>query len=341
MIDNPQIWSADQRARLLEERFHIGTWSWRAAGEDLDWSAGMFRVLGLDPNAVQPSFALYASLVHPDDRAQFASPETLAADGRLRDARFRIIRPDGSLRWVHSLAEPLFDRTGEVSHVNATVHDITDVEQLRGDARAFRQWTAGIASLLRINIWKADAAGNLLDVYDWRRAAAHLREPDRGAGWMHRIGAPDRPRLKRMWDHAVRTRSTYRASYDVEGGPDGATRLHILGGPLQQAATPGEDVWIGVVRHDDGVIVIGDSAQTIEPAELSPAQIRAARAFVGWSADELAARARVSTSTVRRLENGRLRGMRADSLGAVRAAFEAAGLRFTADPDGRRGLVGG
>lgn len=65
---------------------------------------------------------------------------------------------------------------------------------------------------------------------------------------------------------------------------------------------------------------------------LSPEQSRAARAWLGWSQEDLAERAKVSLSTVRDFEKGRRAPIR-NNLDAMRAALAAAGVRpvFAAD----------
>jgi ribosome-binding protein aMBF1 (putative translation factor) len=67
-----------------------------------------------------------------------------------------------------------------------------------------------------------------------------------------------------------------------------------------------------------------------------PEQSRAARAWLDWSQDELAAKASVSLSTVRDFEKGR-RVPIANNLTAMRAALETAGISFV-DIDGASGI---
>jgi ribosome-binding protein aMBF1 (putative translation factor) len=61
-----------------------------------------------------------------------------------------------------------------------------------------------------------------------------------------------------------------------------------------------------------------------------PEQTRAARAWLDWSQEELAAKASVSLSTVRDFEKGR-RVPIANNLTAMRAALESAGIVFVDD----------
>ena len=67
---------------------------------------------------------------------------------------------------------------------------------------------------------------------------------------------------------------------------------------------------------------------------LSPEQCRAARAWLGWSQDDLAKRASVGLSTLKDFENGKRSPMR-NNLEAIRAALEGAGIRLTYTEDGK------
>jgi len=69
---------------------------------------------------------------------------------------------------------------------------------------------------------------------------------------------------------------------------------------------------------------------------MSPEQSRAARAWLDWSQEELAAKASVSQSTVRDYEKGR-RVPIANNLTAMRAALEGAGIAFV-DGGGASGI---
>lgn len=70
---------------------------------------------------------------------------------------------------------------------------------------------------------------------------------------------------------------------------------------------------------------------------MSPEQCRAARAWLNWSQQELAAKAQVSSSTLRDFEAGR-RVPIANNLFAIRRALEEAGMQFLFSRDNNQPL---
>lgn len=65
---------------------------------------------------------------------------------------------------------------------------------------------------------------------------------------------------------------------------------------------------------------------------VSSRQIRAARALLGWSQQELADRSGISRRSIAASETGEVSGT---TLGALEATFDAAGIHFIADDHGR------
>lgn len=66
---------------------------------------------------------------------------------------------------------------------------------------------------------------------------------------------------------------------------------------------------------------------------MSPAQCRAARAWLDWSQQDLAKKANVGLSTVKDFENGNRKPI-ANNLNAIRAALENGGVKLLFDPKG-------
>lgn len=66
------------------------------------------------------------------------------------------------------------------------------------------------------------------------------------------------------------------------------------------------------------------------PLPITPAQIRAARAGLGWLQSDLASRAGVHVRTIKQIENGKAAPQAATAAGIIRA-FASAGLTFGSD----------
>jgi len=82
----------------------------------------------------RPCASLYRSLdawletVHPDDRPRFAQVADRQRRGEY-DETYRIVRPDGTLRWIHARAFPVRDAAGRVERIVGVADDVTEAKQ--------------------------------------------------------------------------------------------------------------------------------------------------------------------------------------------------------------------
>jgi PAS domain S-box-containing protein len=112
---------------------HLGSWDWDIGTGDLHWSEEGYRILGLLPQGSGATYEAFLAAVHPDDRraVQQAVKESLSDPERTYSIEYRVIRPDGSERFVHARGEVLFDQDRRPVRMMGTVHDIT--ERKRGE----------------------------------------------------------------------------------------------------------------------------------------------------------------------------------------------------------------
>ncbi len=110
---------------------HTGSWAFTAAGFT-HWSPELFAIHGLTPGGKAPSIAAYLALVHPDDRDHVAQViEKMLADHAAFDFTKRIVRPDGTIRYVRCVGAPAIDWEGFVG----TGIDVTEQEELTAALR--------------------------------------------------------------------------------------------------------------------------------------------------------------------------------------------------------------
>jgi len=108
---------------------HTGSWMFNAAGFEY-WSPELFAIHGLDPGRKAPTVAEYMALVHPDDR-EFVAKEIqkMLTDHLGFDFTKRIVRPDGSIRYVRCVGMPATSG-GIFQGFVGTGIDVTEHEEL-------------------------------------------------------------------------------------------------------------------------------------------------------------------------------------------------------------------
>jgi PAS domain S-box-containing protein len=118
-----------ERERQLREAqalAHIGNWQADLVSGELSWSDEIYRIFGHEPGSFEPSVEAFHAAVHPDDRALVLESEERARQTGHHDVVHRIVRPDGTVRHVHELAQMEIDATGGVVRLIGTVQDVTE-----------------------------------------------------------------------------------------------------------------------------------------------------------------------------------------------------------------------
>ncbi len=109
---------------------HIGSWEFDVATQTITWSDEVFRIFGLDPEQSAPTYLQHLQQIHPDDRELWQSTvQTAIAQGTCYRFDFRILQPDGSLRYVNTRGKVRCNEQEQVTQLFGTVLDITERKQ--------------------------------------------------------------------------------------------------------------------------------------------------------------------------------------------------------------------
>ncbi|MBO9102284.1 PAS domain-containing protein [Rhizobium sp. K1/93] len=313
--------------KMAEEKIGFGIWTWDLDTSELVWSPGLCRILGVDPHTVIPTIDLYQSLCHPEDQLDFDDAIGIVSSRKLENRTFRIIRPDGVLRHLQSRAEPHLDRNGTTVMLMGVIEDVTDQQALKAEVDAQRSTSRLLARLVDGDVWRAHPDGKLIETTHWMRLTGQT--PQQAHDWdrLTAIHPEDRPKFRDAWRDAILRRAQLEFTIRVKMLDGSYQRRHSRAQPLLDV-NGAILQWIGYS--------VAMKEKMVPPAIqdfLTSAQIRAARALLDWTAPELAERAIVSFSTVRRMEQ-KASSVRQESLRRVRSTFEAAGIMFSADDSG-------
>ena len=105
----------------------IGTWDWDVDTDQLYWSEAIFGMFGFKVGEVTPSYSLFCSCVHPDDRLRVRAGELRCLEtGENHDEEYRVVWPDGTIRWLRETGNVVKNELDETIKMMGVVRDITE-----------------------------------------------------------------------------------------------------------------------------------------------------------------------------------------------------------------------
>lgn len=126
MIDQREGYQfSEAHYQIAMEAAGVGMWYWDLRTNQHIWSKECKALLGL-PLDFQEDFSYFASLIHPDDRERvFSLFEENYRTRSPHNVEYRIILPDGSLRWIADRGRFLYDEQGRAVLLTGVTWDIT------------------------------------------------------------------------------------------------------------------------------------------------------------------------------------------------------------------------
>ena len=117
---------------------HVGWWEREFATGRVSLSDETCRIFGVQPVDLPEWHGRWLELIHPEDRSRAAKAAVaaLVPGGGRYDIEYRIVRPDGSLRVVHSQGDVSWDDAGRPLRQFGVIQDITELRQAEQDLRA-------------------------------------------------------------------------------------------------------------------------------------------------------------------------------------------------------------
>jgi PAS domain S-box-containing protein len=130
-----------------------GSWAWNVAGRrSVYWSQENYRLFGFDPEGGIPSDEAFYQRVHPEDRDRVRREVFLERpdEGSDFDVIFRIVLPEGAIKYVRSTGHPVHNTSGGLVEYVGTSIDVTERKRADEERERLRQAQVELAHVNRV-----------------------------------------------------------------------------------------------------------------------------------------------------------------------------------------------
>ncbi|MEH1809412.1 PAS domain-containing protein [Nostoc sp.] len=190
--------------RLALSASRMGTWNWNIQTGKISWSDNLEALFGLEQGEFDGSFEMFAARVHPDDRDRLLTAvDRAVATGEDYDIEFRVVYPNGTIRWALSQGKVFYDQHGQPIQMAGIDLDITErkrsAETLRESEERFRQLAENIDAVFWIKEVSENRVSYVSPAYKklWGLNPQELYQGQQA--WVDRIHPEDRESTDRAF----------------------------------------------------------------------------------------------------------------------------------------------
>jgi len=182
MTKDEALRQSEERMRLAAAAVNLGIWEWHLATNEI-WATNARRAVLGWPSTGKVTFEDFISQVHPEDRSRIRQTINEAVcDGKDYESEYRLVLPDGIVRWMSTRGSIQFDSAGKPSRLLGISIDITARKQAELDAQRGRAELSHLSRVALMGEMSASIAHELNQPLSGilSNAAAGQRFIDRG-----------------------------------------------------------------------------------------------------------------------------------------------------------------
>jgi PAS domain S-box-containing protein len=156
---------SQRQLEQAEQLAMLGSFDWYPQTGELNWSDQHFRLWGLSPGAVIPSYDVFLNGILPDEREHQSELLQSALSGETRyEAKYRVLGRDGVRREIHGRGEVSFNEDGLPVRMVGTVQDVTERNLARSALAEKHHLLNFLLEATEQGFWFIDASGITTDV---------------------------------------------------------------------------------------------------------------------------------------------------------------------------------
>ncbi|MBD2089344.1 PAS domain S-box protein [Microcoleus sp. FACHB-1515] len=151
---------SEERFRQLAESIQDVVWMSTPTSNEVIYISPMFeQIWGYPCDALYASPFLWMETIHPDDRSTLRlAYEQQVLTGY--DEQYRIVRPDGEIRWIRDRAFPIRNAAGEIYRIAGIAADITSFKQIESALQHSQQQYQMLVNSIDAIVWQGELHGS-------------------------------------------------------------------------------------------------------------------------------------------------------------------------------------
>jgi PAS domain S-box-containing protein len=167
---------------MAQRMARMGVWSWNPSSGDMFGSEEFYRIFGIDADKVKLTREFFLQRIHPEDLLRYDSEvSTAVAKRRNWELDYRIVLPDASVKYLHAIGKPVFDKSGDILEFVGTTLDITERKRAEQELRQAEERIHAILENSSNLIFLKDTEGRYLLVNrEFERALLASQEQIKG-----------------------------------------------------------------------------------------------------------------------------------------------------------------
>lgn len=121
-----QTKASEERFRELAETIQEVFWITNPQKDKILYISPAYeKIWGQTTTSLYDDPKNWVNAVHPEDKKQLEEALIEQISGRVYNVEYRIIRPDGSIRWIHDMGFPIKNENGNLDRIVGVARDIT------------------------------------------------------------------------------------------------------------------------------------------------------------------------------------------------------------------------
>lgn len=227
-----------------------GTFRWDIQTNELIWDENLDHLFGLPPGQTVQSLQKFIEQVHPADRQEVIDRcRRCAEQGADFDMVFRVVRPDGTMRWLDDKGKTFFDKEGRPLYMTGACVDITKHKVANDALRISEQRFQAAINAVQGVLWTNNARGEMEgEQPGWAALTGQSYADYQGYGWSRAVHPGDAQPTIDAWNEALREKKTFIFEHRVlkKNGEWGIFSIRAI--PLMNSDGTIRE-WVGV--HTD------------------------------------------------------------------------------------------